>query len=87
MEVRVYGSVGGRGGGEMRDVGILDRVEGEGGVEIVWKGDILFGLEGKGMSLKGLDGEKKKVDEWSVLSVGGGGVGEEGEEGRGRKDI
>ena len=31
FEVSVYGRVGGRGKGEMRDVGILDRLEGDGG--------------------------------------------------------
>ena len=65
FEVILYGSLAATGKGHMTDVAILDVLQPHAPVEILWKSK---------------DANGKKTDEWTVFSVGGGALAEEGED-------
>ena len=74
FEVTLYGSLAATGRGHMTDVAILDTLQPHAPVEILWKPHIFFPFHPNGMTFKAFDAQKKKLDEWTVFSVGGGDV-------------
>ena len=78
FEVTLYGSLAATGRGHMTDVAILDTLQPHAPVEILWKPHIFFPFHPNGMTFKAFDAQKKKLDEWTVFSVGGGALAEEG---------
>lgn len=78
FQVILYGSLAATGKGHMTDVAILDVIQPHAPVEILWKPHIFFPFHPNGMTFKSLDGNKHITDEWTVFSVGGGALAEEG---------
>lgn len=78
FQVILYGSLAATGKGHMTDVAILDVMQPHAPVEILWKPHIFFPFHPNGMTFKSLDGNKHITDEWTVFSVGGGALAEEG---------
>lgn len=75
FEVTLYGSLSSTGKGHMTDWAILDVMP---GAEIVWHDDPLP-FHPNGMRFRSFDTEGNQTDEWTVYSVGGGALAEEGE--------
>ena len=78
FQVTLYGSLAATGKGHMTDVAILDTIQPHAPVEILWKPHIFFPFHPNGMTFKSLDEKGKVTDEWTVFSVGGGALAEEG---------
>lgn len=78
-EVTLYGSLAATGKGHMTDVAILD-VLGEENTTIVWEPKIFLPFHPNGMKFEALDREGKSHDSWTVYSVGGGALAEEGQQ-------
>lgn len=74
--VTLYGSLSATGKGHMTDIAILDVMP---EAEIVWS-DKALAFHPNGMKFCSLDAEGKCTDEWTVFSVGGGALAEEGKE-------
>ena len=87
-EVVLYGSLAATGKGHMTDVAILDVLEKtEMPVNIVWKPDIFLPYHPNGMTFKSLNEAGLPSDEWTVYSVGGGAIEEEGGTKQGSPEI
>ncbi|MCH5230552.1 MAG: L-serine ammonia-lyase, iron-sulfur-dependent, subunit alpha [Muribaculaceae bacterium] len=87
-EVVLYGSLAATGKGHMTDVAILDVLEKtEMPVNIVWKPDIFLPYHPNGMTFKSLNEAGLPSDEWTVYSVGGGAIEEEGGAKQGSPEI
>ncbi|MGL4853350.1 MAG: L-serine ammonia-lyase [Phocaeicola sp.] len=78
FQVTLYGSLAATGKGHMTDVAILDTLEPHGAVELVWNSHIFFPFHPNGMTFKALDKAGSSLGEWTVFSVGGGALAEEG---------
>ncbi len=78
FEVTLYGSLAATGKGHLTDVAILDVLEKKGPVIINWKPDIFLPYHPNGMTFKSYDAEDVVTEEWTVYSVGGGALEEEG---------
>lgn len=77
IEVTLFGSLGATGKGHMTDVAILNVIP---HAQIVWKGEEFLPFHSNGMLFRSLDAEGRETDRWTVYSVGGGALAEEGEE-------
>lgn len=79
FEVTLYGSLAATGKGHMTDVAISEALGSTNlPVSIVWKPEIFLPFHPNGMTFKALDEAGNTTDEWSVFSVGGGALREEG---------
>ena len=78
FQVTLYGSLAATGKGHMTDVAILDTLQPHAPVELIWKAHIFFPFHPNGMTFKSLNENGKVTDEWTVFSVGGGALAEEG---------
>lgn len=78
FEVTLYGSLAATGQGHMTDVAILDTLTPHAPTEIVWQPDFFLPYHPNGMLFKSKDEQGKITDEWTVYSVGGGALAEEG---------
>lgn len=88
FEVTLYGSLAATGKGHMTDVAIIDALEQAGvPVNIVWKPDIFLPYHPNGMTFKSLNSAGLPEDEWTVYSVGGGAIEEEGTAREGQAEI
>lgn len=94
FEVTLYGSLAATGKGHLTDAAIIDVLEKpleEGGekrrVDIVWKSSVFLPHHPNGMNFKAFDAEGKKVDDWTVYSVGGGALEEDGDGSRQSEDV
>lgn len=76
--VTLYGSLAATGKGHMTDVAIIDVLEPVGEVLIEWKPKTFLSFHPNGMTFKAYDKDKKLLEEWTVYSVGGGALAEEG---------
>lgn len=80
FEVTLYGSLAATGEGHMTDKAILDVLTSEGrDTEIIWKPDIFLPFHPNGMTFKSFSPDNELMEEWTVYSVGGGALAEEGE--------
>ncbi len=87
FQVILYGSLAATGKGHMTDVAILDTLQAHAPVEIIWKSHVFLPFHPNGMTFKALNTEKQVTDEWTVFSVGGGALAEEGKSRTVSKDI
>lgn len=78
FEVTLYGSLAATGKGHMTDVAILD-VLGQEKTSIIWEPKIFLPFHPNGMKFEAKDAEGKCLDSWTVFSVGGGALAEEGQ--------
>lgn len=76
--VTLYGSLAATGRGHMTDVAILDVLK---NATIRWMPDVFLPYHPNGMKFKALDTDGKVIDSWTVYSVGGGALEEEGKQG------
>lgn len=80
FKVILYGSLAATGKGHMTDVAILDTLEPHAPVELIWKPEIFLPFHPNGMTFKAFDAEGNEMDEWTIYSVGGGALAEEGDQ-------
>ena len=78
FEVILYGSLAATGKGHMTDVAIINTLKAP--ANIVWKPDIFLPYHPNGMAFKAFDKDGGLMGEWTVYSVGGGALREEGKE-------
>lgn len=78
FEVTLYGSLAATGKGHFTDVAILEVLEPHAKVEIVWQPKVFLPYHPNGMTFKAFDEKRNLIDEWTVYSVGGGALEEEG---------
>lgn len=76
--VTLYGSLAATGKGHMTDVAILDVLK---HATIRWMPDVFLPYHPNGMKFEALDTDGKVIDSWTVYSVGGGALEEEGKQG------
>lgn len=79
FEVTLYGSLAATGKGHMTDVAILD-VLGEERTDIIWEPKIFLPFHPNGMKFRAMDSEGNSSEPWTVFSVGGGALAEEGQQ-------
>lgn len=88
FEVTLYGSLAATGRGHMTDVAIIETLEkSEMPVKIIWKPDVFLPYHPNGMTFRSLDDAGFPTDEWTVYSVGGGAIEEEGKARQGLAEI
>lgn len=87
FQVILYGSLAATGKGHMTDVAILDTLQPQAPVELIWKSHVFLPFHPNGMTFKALNANKQVTDEWTVFSVGGGALAEEGKGRTVSKDI
>ena len=78
FEVTLYGSLAATGKGHMTDQAILE-VLGEERTTIVWEPKQFLPFHPNGMKFRALNAAGNRLDEWTVYSVGGGALAEEGQ--------
>lgn len=76
--VTLYGSLAATGRGHMTDVAILDVLK---NAAIRWEPDVFLPYHPNGMKFEALDTDDKVIDSWTVYSVGGGALEEDGKQG------
>lgn len=77
FRVTLYGSLAATGKGHLTDWAI-NNVLGEERVDIVWCPDVVLPFHPNGMKFEALDASGNSSDSWTVFSVGGGALAEEG---------
>lgn len=82
FEVTLYGSLAATGKGHMTDVAIIDAIP---GIKIIWEPKTFLPFHPNGMVFKCNDANG--TDTWTVFSVGGGALAEEGDKGLESRDI
>ena len=79
FQVTLYGSLAATGKGHLTDVAILDVLQRDGRrVDLYWKPGVYLPYHPNGMKFVAYDDSDRVVDEWTVFSVGGGALEEEG---------
>ena len=78
FEVTLYGSLAATGKGHMTDQAILE-VLGNERTTIIWEPKEFLPFHPNGMKFCALDTAGKRTDKWTVYSVGGGALAEEGQ--------
>ncbi len=78
FEVTLYGSLAATGRGHLTDVAILDTLRPHAPVEIVWKPSVFLPFHPNGMTFRSKNSRGEVTDEWTVFSIGGGALAEEG---------
>lgn len=79
FEVILYGSLAATGRGHLTDVAILDVLSPVAPTEILWKPEIVLPFHTNGMKFSAKDQNGAETDSWTVYSVGGGDILEEGD--------
>ena len=77
--VTLYGSLAATGKGHMTDVAILNVLEPLAPTEIIWQPEVFLPFHPNGMKFEAIDSNGAVADEWTVYSIGGGDIAEEGE--------
>lgn len=79
FDVTLYGSLAATGEGHLTDVAIKETLSKDGAeVNLIWCPDIFKQFHPNGMMFQAFDDNGDKIDEWTVYSVGGGALQEEG---------
>lgn len=79
FEVTLYGSLAATGKGHLTDKAIADVLDNEKHpLEIIWKSNVFLPFHPNGMTFRAIDAEGNEMDKWTVFSVGGGALAEEG---------
>ena len=76
FEVTLYGSLAATGKGHMTDQAILNTLQAP--TSIVWRPDVFLPFHPNGMLFKALDSRNETIASWTVYSIGGGNLAEEG---------
>lgn len=76
FEVTLYGSLGATGKGHMTDLAIIDAIP---GIKIVWEPKTFLPFHPNGIEFRSYDADDQPTDSWTVFSVGGGALAEEGQ--------
>ena len=79
FEVTLYGSLAATGKGHMTDKAILDVLDDK-RTQIIWLPKEFLPFHPNGMKFKGIDAAGQTTEEWTVFSIGGGALAEEGQE-------
>lgn len=79
FEVTLYGSLAATGKGHMTDLAILNVLRPMAPTEIIWESDTFLPFHPNGMMFRSFDNCGTMLDEWTVYSIGGGDIAEEGE--------
>ena len=87
FEVTLYGSLAATGKGHMTDRAILDTLEPHAPVNLKWEPQFFLPFHPNGMLFKSKNEQGKVTDEWTVYSVGGGALAEEGDSTMASPDI
>ncbi len=78
FEVVLYGSLAATGQGHLTDVAILETLQSHAPVEIIWQPNVFLPFHPNGMTFRSKNAAGDVTDEWTVFSVGGGALAEEG---------
>lgn len=78
FQVTLYGSLAATGKGHMTDTAILEVLQPHAPVTLIWKPDVFLPFHPNGMLFEAFDEKGKLIDKWTVFSVGGGALEEEG---------
>lgn len=79
-EVSLYGALAATGRGHLTDQAILQVLTPIAPTEIAWKPETVLPFHTNGMTFKAYDEAGKEFDSWTVYSVGGGDIAEEGQQ-------
>lgn len=79
FRVTLYGSLAATGKGHLTDKAVLDVLEPVAPTEIVWQPDVFLPFHPNGMKFEAINENGDTTDAWTVYSVGGGDILEEGE--------
>ena len=79
FEVTLYGALAATGKGHLTDVAILDTLQSKAPATIVWQPEIVLPFHTNGMKFRALDQHGTELSSWTVYSVGGGDLLEEGQ--------
>lgn len=79
FEVTLFGSLAATGRGHLTDVAILDVLSTVAPTEIIWQPEVFLPFHPNGMKFVAFDTSGVPVDQWTVYSIGGGDIVEEGE--------
>lgn len=79
FEVTLYGSLAATGRGHLTDVAIEETLSPVAPVTIVWQPQIFLPFHPNGMKFRALDADGNESDNWTVFSIGGGQLAEEGD--------
>lgn len=77
--VTLYGSLAATGKGHMTDVAILNALVPLAPTEIIWQPEVFLPFHPNGMKFVAIGNDGAIADEWTVYSIGGGDIAEEGE--------
>ena len=80
FKVTLYGSLAATGKGHMTDVAINDTLTPVAPVEIVWQPKVFLPFHPNAMTFAAFDARQKLLENWTVYSIGGGGLAENNEE-------
>lgn len=72
FEVTLYGSLAATGKGHMTDKAILDVLSPKAPTNIIWKPKIFLPFHPNGILFEAWDADGKKLDSWTIYSIGGG---------------
>lgn len=78
FEVVLYGSLAATGKGHMTDAAIIQTLQPHATVEIIWKPEVFLPFHPNGMTFRAYTSDHQLMEEWTVYSVGGGALAEEG---------
>lgn len=78
FRVTLYGSLAATGKGHMTDAAILEVLQPHAPVSLIWKPDVFLPFHPNGMLFESLDEMGNRMSDWTVFSVGGGALDEEG---------
>lgn len=79
FEVTLYGSLAATGKGHLTDLAIINVLQPIAPTEIIWQPDIFLPFHPNGMKFCSFDSNNATLEEWTVYSIGGGDIVEEGE--------
>lgn len=80
FEVELFGSLAATGKGHLTDVAVLDILQPVAPTTIVWHADVFLPFHPNGITFKAYDVARCLIKEWTVYSIGGGNLAEEGKE-------
>lgn len=79
FEVTLYGSLAATGRGHLTDVAIEETLSPVAPVTIDWQPQVFLPFHPNGMRFRAFDASGKETDSWTVYSIGGGQIAEEGD--------
>ena len=79
FDVTLYGALAATGKGHLTDQAILEELAPIAPTDIIWKPETVLPFHTNGMCFRAFDAEGRQCDTWTVYSVGGGDILEEGQ--------